>query len=129
MQKLMRFSVVCIVLAVATVAMAQFVKNVSPKEAYDYMQANEGKYTLIDVRTPEEYNEGHIRGAELLPIASPDFLVQVKKLPSNPVYVIYCRSGKRSKMARKIFSETGHSVMHIDGGIRAWKRAGLPVVK
>lgn len=118
-----------LVLAAVSVASAQMVKNVSPREAHEYMQTHPGQYTLLDVRTPEEYKEEHIKGAVLLPIASSDFLDKIKKSSRDSVYIIYCRSGNRSKTARRIVSKTGRSVLHIDGGIRAWKRAGLPVVK
>lgn len=83
---------------------------------------------LVDVRTPEEYNSGHIAGAVNIDVNSPDFMSEAtrKLKKDSPVYV-YCRSGKRSKKAGNQLAGEGYEVVDLDGGITDWKNCGLPV--
>lgn len=83
---------------------------------------------LVDVRTPEEYNSGHIAGAVNIDVNSPDFMSEatLKLKKDRPVYV-YCRSGKRSKKAGNQLAGEGYEVVDLDGGITDWKNSGLPV--
>lgn len=76
---------------------------------------------LIDVRTPEEYAEGHIENSTLIDFNSDDFKEQIKDLdPDKPVY-LYCRSGNRSGKASKIMKELGFKeIVDLDGGYSAW---------
>lgn len=83
---------------------------------------------LVDVRTPEEYNSGHIAGAVNIDVNSPDFMSEATQelKKDKPVYV-YCRSGKRSKKAGNQLSDEGYEVVDLNGGITDWKNSGLPV--
>lgn len=85
---------------------------------------------LLDVRTKEEWNEGHLKGATLVTVTEEGFLEKAKaKLdPKKPV-VVYCRSGKRSAMATEQLRAAGFTVYDLNGGITAWQAAGKPVVK
>lgn len=86
-------------------------------------------YTIIDVRTQEEYSEGHIEGAVLINIFSPDFKDKISALDKNGKYLVYCRSGKRSNRAVLFMIEAGiKEALNLTGGIIAWKNAGKPVV-
>jgi rhodanese-related sulfurtransferase len=77
---------------------------------------------LIDVRTPEEWNEGIIEGAKLINIMDPGFQDQIKKLEKNKNYYIYCRSGSRSARACQILESHGFSnTFNLVGGINNWK--------
>lgn len=69
---------------------------------------------VIDVRTPEEFADGHIEGAELLDFRSADFAAGVQQLDPEQRYVVYCRSGNRSASARQQMQATGLEVL--DGG-------------
>ena len=92
------------------------------------MLAEEPAPTLIDVRTPQEYAEGHLEGAELVDFNAADFREMIAAYPRDASYVIYCRSGNRSEGARRIMDELGFTdVADIDGGILAWTQAGLPL--
>jgi len=85
-----------------------------------------GKVQLIDVRTAEEFQQGHIAGAINLPLDSFD----PKAIPAEPgkELVLYCRSGRRSALAAgKMFENGSETVRHLEGGILAWQAAGLPV--
>lgn len=77
---------------------------------------------LVDVRTPEEYSDGHISGAENINVYDHDFTDKAKKSldKSRPV-AVYCRSGKRSAEAAQKLSELGFKVTNLEGGILAWK--------
>lgn len=118
-----------LLLAVTAQAQEQKVVNASPAEVHDFITTNKGKFLILDVRSIQEYSEGHIAGAEFFPISASSFENAVKKLPENITYVVYCRSGNRSQRAKKIMEDAGLSLMHLDGGIRAWKQAGFPVEK
>ena len=68
---------------------------------------------LIDVRTPEEFDEGHLSGAVNVSVTSIDFV--------NQIYV-YCRSGKRSNRAAKIMKADGFRlIIELEGGYLAWQ--------
>lgn len=71
---------------------------------------------LIDVRTPEEYADGHIKGAELYPV---DQIEQFDK-KKGKTYYIYCRSGKRSLKAAEYLDKQGYDVVNLDGGYVAY---------
>ena len=93
-----------------------------------FSDAVSGGVSLIDVRTPEEYAEGHLRGAVNIDQSSAGFLTDVESLygKSDPVYV-YCRSGRRSADAAARLSKAGYQVVNLLGGILAWTEAGQPV--
>ncbi len=103
--------------------------NLKPKEAFDFIAAY--KPVVIDVRTSGEYDSGHLEAASsLLDYYAPDFREQLSKLDRNAKYLIYCRSGNRSGSALGIMKDLGFTdIRHIEGGIKAWTGAGLPVVK
>ncbi|KXA46422.1 MULTISPECIES: DsrE/DsrF/DrsH-like family protein [Staphylococcus] len=71
---------------------------------------------LIDVRTPEEYADGHIKGAELYPV---DQIEQFDK-KKDKTYYVYCRSGKRSLKASEYLDKQGYDVVNLDGGYVAY---------
>lgn len=86
---------------------------------------------VIDIRTPEEYAQGHIEYAKLnIDFYNPNFKDEISKLDKGGKYLIYCRTGGRSAKALDIMKEMGFTdVHHIKGGITAWQQAGYPVVK
>ncbi|OGS55867.1 MAG: hypothetical protein A3J79_12820 [Elusimicrobia bacterium RIFOXYB2_FULL_62_6] len=103
--------------------------NLPPAEAKRLIEA--GKAVVIDIRTPQEYAAGRLEkaGANLDYYAA-DFKDRLAKLDKSALYIIYCRSGKRSGLALGIMKDLGFSDAHdIAGGIIAWTEAGLPVVK
>lgn len=83
---------------------------------------------LLDVRTPGEYQSGHLSNALLADWNNPEeFKKRVKALDKNiPVYA-YCLSGARSNAAAAWLNENGFPAYNLAGGINAWKRAGKPV--
>ena len=99
-----------------------------PKEFSEKMIAENA--LLLDVRTPEEYNESHLKGALLINYHDADFMEQVNKLDKNKTVYVYCRSGKRSGHAQdKMLKQDFKNVVNLEGGILAWEKAGLPIEK
>ncbi len=85
---------------------------------------------LLDVRTKEEWDEGHLKGAALVTVTEEGFLNKAKAaLDPTKGVVVYCKSGRRSAMATEQLRAAGFTVYDMDGGITAWKAAGKPVVK
>lgn len=81
---------------------------------------------LVDVREPDEYDEFHVPGAVLIPLATvPEHL---EEIPGDaPVYVI-CKGGGRSAKAVEFLNANGFDAVNVAGGSTAWRDAGHPVV-
>ena len=83
---------------------------------------------LLDVRTAEEYNEGHITNAINIDVREDGFVEKVKSsILVGKTVAVYCRSGKRSANAAGMLAKEGYKVVNLLGGIMAWKEAGMPV--
>ena len=98
--------------------------TVLPVEEYAQNLNTDTTAYLIDVRTPEEYAEGHIEGAVLMNVMDEQtFLAGIDTLDASHTYYIYCRSGRRSQKASGLMSERGLKVVDLQGGYNAWKEA------
>ncbi|GAA6526020.1 rhodanese-like domain-containing protein [Intrasporangium sp. DVR] len=85
--------------------------------------------TILDVRTPAEFAEGHLPGAVNIDVQSPDFAARIAQLDPKAPYAVYCRSGNRSAAALQLMQGAGFtSAYHLGGGIGAWQQAGGEVV-
>lgn len=85
---------------------------------------------ILDVRTPEEFNAGHIANAININFAGSDFASEVSKLDKDATVAVYCRSANRSALATKEMADLGFTDMYdMQGGIIDWEAAGGPVVK
>lgn len=103
--------------------------TVSPDAAAAVIEADPEGLVVLDVRTPEEFAEGHLDDAVLVDFYDSDFADQLAELDPEVPYVLYCRSGSRSGETLQIMDDLGFtSVDNVDGGILAWSDAGLPVV-
>ncbi len=108
---------------------AAAIRVVEPTAAVELLDDGTDR-VLIDVRTPEEFDEAHLDGAMLIDFYRDDFEAAIDELDRDQPYVIYCRSGNRSGQARELMAELGFTdVADIDGGIVAWEADGLPTVK
>jgi len=108
------------------------IKDTTVLEAQSLIQRNrENKgFVVIDVRTPEEYASGYIERAINLDYSSGTFRDGLAKLDKNKTYLVYCRSGARSKKALDIMKDLGfNEVYNLTSGITGWTAEGLPVVK
>lgn len=76
---------------------------------------------ILDVRSAGEFQSGKLKGARNIDIMSSNFQSQIKKLPKDKKYYIYCRSGNRSGQACEIMSEMGfENTYNLAGGIMSW---------
>ena len=76
---------------------------------------------LLDIRTPQEYNQGHIPNSTLMNIYHPSFLNEVQKLDKSKNYYLYCRSGNRSCQAGQLMIKLGFTtVYNLRSGILDW---------
>lgn len=83
---------------------------------------------LLDVRKPEEFADGHVKGAALLNWLDEETFKQEapKMLDKAKTIYVYCRSGRRSNAAANWLAAQGYKVVDMKGGILAWNEAGLP---
>lgn len=108
---------------------ADSIPDVKP-EAFDRMIRTDTAAVVLDVRTPQEFDEGHLKGALLLDVKDTDaFDKGIAALDKSKHYYVYCRSGRRSMNACGIMSKKGFSVTNLKGGILAWEKDKLPIVK
>ena len=104
------------------------VENVSPDQAQKLM-ADPPRLIVIDVRTPDEFAEGHIKGAMNIDFFDSDFAKKMAALdPANPV-LIHCAAGNRSSQAVNAIKDTAKfpAIYHLKAGFSGWKAAGKPV--
>ncbi len=91
---------------------------------------NAPNVTLIDLRTPEEFAQGHIEGAILVDATAPDFATRIATLPKDGYYFVYCRSGNRSRTAVNEMRAIGfQNIVELEGGTNAWTKAGKKLVR
>jgi rhodanese-related sulfurtransferase len=94
---------------------------IEPATLHTYLQAGM-KVHLVDVRTPEEFNQGHIAGAVLMPLDT--LPSSYASLPKTGKLVVYCRSGHRSAKAVQFLMEHGYkNAVSLNGGYIAWSAA------
>ena len=111
----------------ATCSSHQGIESVTADEFENALY--DGHVQLLDVRSADEYAQGHIANAENIDVQQPDFIenAQAKLDHANPVYV-YCRSGKRSMLAAQKLVKAGFKVVNLRDGILGWDDAGKPVL-
>lgn len=105
-------------------------RTISPRELADLLAGGKA-CTLIDVRTPVEYQEVHAPAARNVPLSAlaPDAVEGLRPGPGEPLYFI-CRSGGRGRQACEQLTAAGvGDVVNVEGGTQAWAESGLPVVR
>ena len=94
------------------------------------MLQKDKKLVVLDVRTPEEFNAGHIKGAINIDIKQPDALSKIDKLDHNAKYIVHCRTNHRSKIAVDHMIQTGFKTIYqMTDGFNGWSSNRLPVEK
>ena len=92
------------------------------------IKVDSGEYFILDVRTREEYDAGHIAGSVLIP--NEVLLNRLDEVPRDKPILVYCRSGRRGAISSQDLIDNGFSeVYNMEGGIAAWQNAGYPVQK
>ena len=93
--------------------------NINAEEAKQMMDTESG-YIILDVRTQEEYDEAHIPGAIVIPNTELEARVESELPDKDQMILVYCRSGRRSKLAADILVELGYTNIYEFGGIIDW---------
>ena len=108
---------------------APVMKDVTPDEAALLMKRNPGAPLVLDVRTPDEFAEGHIPGARNVDFLGDDFEKQIAALPADRPLLVHCAAGNRSAKAVVKISALQKSaqIFHLKSGFNGWKAAGKPV--
>lgn len=107
-------------------------KNVNSQKAASLIETNKANpdFTILDVRTNQEYQAGHLANSTQLDFYSQGFAEQLSKLDKDKTYLIYCHSGARSGRSFNLMKELGFkNVYNISKGITGWKAAGQPVTQ
>lgn len=126
--KLLSRLICVLVLCVAIPVLAAEKDVLSPKEAAKILGRPD--IVLVDVRTPGEFAEGHLKGAVNINFFGPRFEYDIQKLPKDKTLLLYCKTGVRSARAAEMIREEGErKVFDLGGGIQAWRKAGMPVEK
>lgn len=103
---------------------------VGPHEFQQRLEAAGEQAVLLDVRTPAEYEAGHLAGALLLNFKDPSFVQRLEKLPKDRPYFVYCRSGNRSHKAVAAMQAAGfRHIVELKGGILAWNAEHMPLCR
>ena len=93
--------------------------NITAKEAKEIMDSQKG-YVILDTRTQEEYDESHIPGAIVIPYDQILEKAESVLTDKNQLILVYCRSGRRSKIAAEALVELGYTNIKEFGGILDW---------
>lgn len=105
------------------------VKNITDNEAYELLLKDK-TIKVLDIRTPEEFFQGHIKDAINIDFYASDFQSSLSALDSDTTYLIYCASGRRSSYALSAFKQAGiKHVLHMNRGFNSWRRSNLPTHK
>lgn len=110
-------------------AQSDGINVLSPKDFIEQAKADTTAI-ILDVRTPEEYKEEHLAGAQQLDFLNSEaFDAGIKQLDNTHTYYVYCRSGKRSHNACIKMKKQGLKVFDMEGGILNRKKLGKPTTK
>ena len=105
-------------------------QDVTSQQAFDLIQENQGNpgFIILDVRTSSEYHDGHIEGALNIDVNRTSFREELEQLSKNDTYLVYCRTGNRSRTALCEMEKLGFSnTYHLSNGITEWVGAEFPV--
>ena len=112
-----------------TLASAALIRDVSIEEASALITGDE-PVVVLDVRTPGEFEAGHIEGAINVDVMSETFIEDLAKLDKDATYVLHCKSGGRSARALEALKSAKFAkVAHMNNGFDGWTGAGLPVIQ
>lgn len=108
---------------------AQNGSSIDSKEAYGLIKADTN-IAILDVRTAKEFADGHVAGAVNIDVNQTDFAQKIDQLDRSKTYIVYCRSGRRSRKAVGIIAAKGFkNLYNVSDGFVGWSKNGLPFVK
>ncbi len=97
--------------------------------AADFVASRDSNSVLLDVRTPSEYESGHLDNAVLMDVLAGDFEARIADLDTSKTFYVYCRSGNRSGQAADILRANGFTRVTNIGGFGQLVNAGAPVAQ
>lgn len=107
---------------------AQHEYKITSQDFQTKINTQHNNIQLIDVRTPSEFNKGHITNATNIDFFDKNFKQKLSKLNNQKAIYIYCASGNRSGKTTRILKELGfNKIYDLDGGIKKWKKEGYPI--
>ena len=114
-----KYTLISILLSMTAILAAQ-TPNLSAEQFRKLI--SDPDVVLVDVRTPDEFAAGHIRGTDFnIDMQESDFLAKAQKqLPKDKEIAVYCRSGRRSRQAAEVLVRAGYKVANLDAGFLAW---------
>jgi len=120
--------IIAVILLLGCVCFAACAEQEAKEEAYMNITAHEAKeimdnqtgYVILDVRTQEEYDSGHIPGAILIPDYEISTRAEAELPDKDQLILVYCRSGRRSKNAAEALVQLGYTNIREFGGIIDW---------
>ena len=116
-----------LVLSATSFVQAQQLKQITSTEAVKMINKNT---VVLDVRTAEEFNQGHIKGATNIDIRQPNALDKIVKLNPNAIYIVHCRTNHRSAIAVEHMLAKGFKhIYQITDGFNGWSQNKLPITK
>ncbi|MBR3432206.1 MAG: rhodanese-like domain-containing protein [Bacteroidaceae bacterium] len=116
------------VMGITTACCQQNFENTDP-EGFAALIAD-SSVVILDVRTAEEFKDGHIANALNIDVNQKKFVKKAKAmLPKDRTIAVYCRSGRRSANAAELLAKNGYECVNLYGGILAWIENGRPVVQ
>ncbi|MCB1203673.1 MAG: rhodanese-like domain-containing protein [Verrucomicrobiae bacterium] len=103
--------------------------DVSVDKAAELLAAGE-KVTILDIRTPEEFADGHLKDAVNVDFTGDDFESSISKLDPAKPYLVHCAAGGRSGRSMELFKKLKFAkIYHLVDGYNGWADAGKPVTK
>jgi rhodanese-related sulfurtransferase len=109
-----------------------FTQQINPILSVDALKMinTDKNWVVLDVRTPGEFNQGHVKGAVNIDVSQPDAFDKYLKLNRNAKYIVYCRTRNRSGVVTNYMAQNGFKTIYqITDGIVGWNANNLPLVK
>lgn len=119
---------IIIVFVIVTKFNNRGIKHMNVENALELVK--DSTVTILDVRSPEEFAQGHLQKARLIPVGEIADRIGELSLLKDKKILVYCHAGNRSAAASRILMKNGFtSVENLDGGIAAWTARGNKIVK
>lgn len=129
MKSLLSFVVALSIFSFVQFANAADAKNITIDEAAKLVKSDTN-VVVLDVRTPREFEAGHIKGATNINFNDKEFAKRVAALDKDKTYIVHCAAGGRSgKACEQIKTMDFKNMLHMNQGFNAWKEAGKPIEK
>jgi rhodanese-related sulfurtransferase len=113
------------------IAQTRLKEDITCKQALELIQkhSQDTNFVILDVRTPEEFNSGHIKKAIIIDYKSVNFQEEINKLDKRKTYLVYCKAGGRSAKSIEIMKNLNfNNLYHLYEGMEIWKKDGYKVV-